>query len=96
MTLINSFRTGERHIDTMSIFYSETFPYLYCEQVLIQNIVSFAPIEMRPLVLKNSKTKPAQQIYQMLVPSRSRRRKSGICHELWRHRKALAVRPRLP
>lgn len=40
MTLINSFRTGERHIDTMSIFYSETFPYLYCQQVLIQNIVS--------------------------------------------------------
>lgn len=36
--------------------------YLYWLQVLVQNIVIFAPSEIEPLVSRDRKTKPAQQI----------------------------------
>ena len=38
------------------------FLYLYLSQVLVQNNVIFVPSVMQPLVSRNSKTKPAQQI----------------------------------
>ena len=40
----------------------EIFRYLFSQQVLIQNIVIFAPCKMQPLVSRDSETKPAQQI----------------------------------